>query len=102
VDSSKRSDDDGDTSKESGLERGVLSRGSLSVVLVTDNNPRNTVLSVVAADCEANVDVRSKSQKEEKKEKEKDERSNGRDPTNVARNLIPHSVSLSVLGVDGT
>jgi len=50
VDSSERSNDDGGSSKESRLKSGVLSRRSLSVVLISDDDPRNSVLSVVGSD----------------------------------------------------
>lgn len=50
VDSGERSGDDGDTSEESGLEGGVLSRGPLSVVGVTDDDPGDAVLSVPGTD----------------------------------------------------
>ena len=46
VDTGERARDDGDTTKVSGLKSGVLSRRTLTVVLVTNHNPRASLVTV--------------------------------------------------------
>jgi hypothetical protein len=50
VDTSERADNDGAATEETGLEGGVLTRRTLTVVLVTDDNPGDTLVTVVGTD----------------------------------------------------
>ena len=75
MDSSERSNDNSGSSEESRLKSGVLSRRSLSVVLISNDDPRNSVLSVVGSD--------------------------GRDGSELSGDLVLDGVGLSVGLVDG-
>jgi hypothetical protein len=76
VDTGERSADDSSATQESGLKSGVLSGRSLSVVLVTNNDPGDTGVSVLGSD--------------------------SGDGTELAGNLVEDLVGLTVVGVDGT
>jgi hypothetical protein len=76
VDTSEGAGDDSETTKESGLEGGVLTRGTFTVVVVTDNDPLDATVTVV--------------------------RSGLRNSAVLAGNLVLDLVRLVVLNVDGT
>jgi hypothetical protein len=50
VDTSEGAGDDGGSTEETGLESGVLAGRSLTVVLVTDNDPSDTLVAVLSSD----------------------------------------------------
>ena len=72
----KAAGDDGETTKVAGLKSSVLTRATLTVVPVTDNNPLNTTSLVVT--------------------------SRGGDSTVLASENVLDLVGLTVLSVDGT
>ena len=49
VNAGERPDDDGKTTQVAGFEGGMLARGTFTVVVVTDNNPLDTVVTVVSS-----------------------------------------------------
>lgn len=110
VDSGKRSNDDGNTSQESRLERSVFSRRSLSVVLVTDDDPGDGVLSVVATEGKEEGERQYKVARQKKKmegkrwkrQRRKNLRGNSGNSSEFTSDLVADLVGLSVLGVDGT
>lgn len=76
VDTGETAGDDSNTAKVTGLQSGVLTRATLTVVPVTDNNPLDAASLVVT--------------------------SSSRDSTVLASDEVLDLVSLTVLGVDGT
>ena len=76
VDTGEGAGDDSKTTEEAGLESGVLTRRTLTVVVVTDDDPLDAVVAVV--------------------------RSSLGDGAVLASDLVLDLVSLAVLSVDGT
>lgn len=76
VNSGKGSSDNGGSTQESRLEGGVLSGRTFTVVVVTDDNPRDAVVSVPSTD--------------------------SGDGTELASLLVEYRVGLTGVGVDGT
>lgn len=76
VDTGKGSANDSSSTKESGLKSGVFSGRAFTIVLVTDNDPGDVVVSVV--------------------------RANSGDRTILASLLVKNLVGLTVVSVDGT
>ena len=76
VDTGERAGDDGKTTKEARLERGVLTRRTLTVVVVTNHDPLNAAVAVVGSGLWHT--------------------------TELASDLVLDLVGLTVLRVDGT
>lgn len=76
VDTGKGSANDSSATKESGLKSGVFSGRAFTIVLVTNNDPGDVVVSVV--------------------------RANSGDRTILASLLVKHLVGLTIVSVDGT
>lgn len=76
MDTSKRPHNDGGTTQESRFQGSVLSGRAFTVVLVTDNHPRDTSVSVGGTD--------------------------GRDSAERAIHLVQNLVGLATVGVNGT
>jgi hypothetical protein len=76
VDTSKRSDDDGESTEVTGFEGCMFTRGTFAVVVVPDNNPFDAMVTIVG--------------------------SNFGDSTPFASDLVFDFVSLAVLGINGT
>jgi hypothetical protein len=72
----------------------VFTRRSLSVVLVTNNDPRDVVVSVVAK--------KSVNTSQDDETVQSNSRSDLRDGSVLASNLVKDLVGLTVIGVDGT
>lgn len=76
VDTGKGSANDSSSTKESGLKSGMFSGRAFTIVLVTDNDPRDISVSVV--------------------------RGNSGDSTVLASLLVENLVGLAIVSVDGT
>ena len=76
MDTGERAGDDGKAAEETGLEGCVLTRGTFTVVVVTDNDPLDAVVAVVG--------------------------SGSGDGAEFAGELVLDLVSLAVLRVDST
>lgn len=76
VDTRERAGDDRKATEETRLERSVLTRGALTVVVVADDDPLDTAVTVVSADL--------------------------RDASVLAGKLVLDLVGLAVLDVNGT
>ena len=76
VDTGEGAGDDSKTTEEAGLESGVLTRRTLTVVVVTDDDPLDAVVTVVGGGLGNSAEL--------------------------ACDLVLDLVSLAVLGVDGT
>ncbi len=75
VDTGERTGDDSKTAEETGLESSVLTRGTFTVVVVTDDDPLDAVIAVVG--------------------------SSSRNTAVLAGELVLDLVGLAVLSVDG-
>ena len=76
MDTGERTSDDSKTAKETGLKSGVLTRGTFTVVVVTNNDPLDAAVTVVS--------------------------SSSRDASVFAGNLVLDLVSFTVFNVDRT
>ena len=76
MDTSERTSDDGQSTKEAGLQSGVFTRGTFTVVVVTDDDPLDTLVTVV--------------------------RCSLRDSSPYTGDLVLDLIRLAVLDVDGT